>query len=71
MSAFTLEPDEDKQTLHKWLHEFVADVIRPAVAEWDEREKTFWPIIQEAAKAGIYSTGPASLRLSLSGIPPA
>ena len=67
MSGFTLEPDEDKQTLHKWLHEFAADVIRPAVAEWDEREKTPWPIIQEAIKAGIDSTGP--LRLSLSGIP--
>lgn len=69
MSGFTLEPDEDKQTLHKWLHEFAADVIRPAVAEWDEREKTPWPIIQEATKAGIDSPGP--LRLSLSGIPPA
>ncbi|MGH3744765.1 MAG: acyl-CoA dehydrogenase family protein, partial [Mycobacteriales bacterium] len=30
-------------------------MIRPAAAEWDEREETPWPIIQEAAKAGIYS----------------
>jgi alkylation response protein AidB-like acyl-CoA dehydrogenase len=30
-------------------------VIRPAAAEWDEREETPWPIIQEAAKVGIYS----------------
>ena len=36
-------------------HEFSTDVIRPAASEWDEREETPWPIIQEAAKAGIYS----------------
>ena len=29
--------------------------MRPAAAEWDEREETPWPIIQEAAKIGIYS----------------
>jgi alkylation response protein AidB-like acyl-CoA dehydrogenase len=38
-----------------WLHGFAADVIRPAAAEWDEREETPWPVIQEAAKVGIYS----------------
>ncbi|MFI5068496.1 MAG: acyl-CoA dehydrogenase family protein, partial [Streptosporangiales bacterium] len=31
------------------------DVIRPAGAEWDEREETPWPILQEAAKIGLYS----------------
>jgi alkylation response protein AidB-like acyl-CoA dehydrogenase len=55
MTGFTLELTEDQTTLQKWLHEFSADVIRPAAAEWDEREQTPWPIIQEAAKAGIYS----------------
>jgi alkylation response protein AidB-like acyl-CoA dehydrogenase len=34
------------------LHDFAEDVIRPAAHEWDEREETPWPIIQEAAKAG-------------------
>lgn len=29
--------------------------MRPAAAEWDEREETPWPIIQEAAKIGLYS----------------
>src|SRR5947208_1111635 len=28
--------------------------MRPAAAEWDEREETPWPIIQEAAKIGLY-----------------
>ena len=51
----TFELTEDQQTVQKWLHEFAADVIRPAAAEYDEREETPWPVIQEAAKAGIYS----------------
>ena len=55
MPGFTLELTEDQQTLQKWLHEFSEKVIRPAASEWDEREETPWPIIQEAAKAGIYS----------------
>src|SRR5262245_558648 len=53
--AFSLALDEDQVELKKWLHEFAVDVMRPAAAEWDEREETPWPIIQEAAKAGIYS----------------
>ena len=28
--------------------------MRPAAHEWDEREQTPWPIIQEAAKIGLY-----------------
>ena len=28
--------------------------MRPAAAEWDEREETPWPIIHEAAKIGLY-----------------
>jgi alkylation response protein AidB-like acyl-CoA dehydrogenase len=55
MAGFTLELTEDQRTLQKWLHEFAENVIRPAAHEWDEREETPWPIIQEAAKAGIYS----------------
>ncbi len=55
MAGFTLELTEDQRTLQKWLHEFAETVIRPAAHEWDEREETPWPVIQEAAKAGIYS----------------
>src|SRR4051812_18432613 len=55
MSAFSLELSEDHETLRDWLHGFAKDVIRPAAAEWDEREETPWPLIQEAAKTGIYS----------------
>ena len=55
MTGFTLALTEDQITLQKWLHEFSTDVIRPVAAEWDEREQTPWPVIQEAARAGIYS----------------
>src|SRR3954470_21317804 len=55
MTGFTLQLTEDQQTLQKWLHEFSTNVIRPAASEWDEREETPWPVIKEAAKAGIYS----------------
>jgi alkylation response protein AidB-like acyl-CoA dehydrogenase len=54
-ALFSLELNEDQRELRKWLHEFAADVIRPAAHEWDEREETPWPIIREASKAGIYS----------------
>ena len=54
MPGFTLELNEDQTTLQKWLHEFSQNVIRPAASEWDEREETPWPIIQEAAKIGLY-----------------
>ena len=30
-------------------------MIRPAAAEWDEREETPWPLLEEAAKIGLYS----------------
>ncbi|MER8185383.1 acyl-CoA dehydrogenase family protein [Kitasatospora sp. NPDC094015] len=55
MSTFSLDPGPDQLAVRDWLHGFAADVMRPAAAEWDEREETPWPIIQEAAKLGIYS----------------
>ncbi|MFE4305385.1 acyl-CoA dehydrogenase family protein [Streptomyces sp. NPDC056891] len=55
MGEFTLELNDDQKQVRDWLHGFAADVMRPAAAEWDEREETPWPIIQEAAKIGIYS----------------
>ena len=30
-------------------------MIRPAAAEWDEKEEFPWPVLEEAAKVGIYS----------------
>ncbi|MBD0743894.1 acyl-CoA dehydrogenase family protein [Streptomyces sp. CBMA152] len=55
MAEFTMELNDDQRQVQDWLHGFAKDVIRPAAAEWDEREETPWPVIQEAAKVGIYS----------------
>jgi len=51
---FTLDLTEQQRDLRDWVHGFAAEVVRPAAAEWDEREETPWPIIQEAAKIGLY-----------------
>ncbi len=52
---FSLSLSEDQKDIQKWVHDFAERVVRPAAREWDEREETPWPIIQEAAKAGLYS----------------
>ncbi|TDD40001.1 acyl-CoA dehydrogenase [Actinomadura sp. KC06] len=54
-TPFSLEPSEDVREVRDWVHGFARDVIRPAAEEWDEREETPWPLIQEASKVGIYS----------------
>jgi alkylation response protein AidB-like acyl-CoA dehydrogenase len=54
-SGFSLALSDDVLYMKGWVHEFARDVIRPAAAEWDEREETPWPIIEEAAKIGLYS----------------
>ncbi|GAB3213178.1 acyl-CoA dehydrogenase family protein [Marinactinospora thermotolerans] len=53
--GFSLDLGEDLREIRDWTHAFARDVIRPAAAEWDEREETPWPILQEAAKIGLYS----------------
>jgi len=51
---FSLDLSSDQRELRDWVHGFAAEVVRPAAAEWDEREETPWPLIQEAAKIGLY-----------------
>jgi acyl-CoA dehydrogenase len=52
--VFTLELTQDQKDIRDWVHGFAENVVRPAAAEWDEREETPWPVIQEAAKIGLY-----------------
>ncbi|MGI8757580.1 MAG: acyl-CoA dehydrogenase family protein, partial [Acidimicrobiales bacterium] len=54
MAEFSLALNEDQVQLRDWVHEFAKDVIRPAAEEWDEREEFPWPVVQEAAKIGLY-----------------
>jgi alkylation response protein AidB-like acyl-CoA dehydrogenase len=53
--GFSLDLTADVREMRDWLHEFAEKVIRPAGAEWDEREETPWPILEEASKIGLYS----------------
>jgi acyl-CoA dehydrogenase len=55
VSEFSLDLNEDQLQIQKWVHDFAENTIRPAAHEWDEREETPWPIIDEAAKVGLYS----------------
>jgi acyl-CoA dehydrogenase len=55
MSDFSMALNEDQIHLRKWVHDFAEGVVRPAAHEWDEREETPWPIIEEAAQIGLYS----------------
>ncbi|MDA8040689.1 MAG: acyl-CoA dehydrogenase family protein [Actinomycetota bacterium] len=55
MGDFSFELNEDQLQVIKWVHDFAEDVVRPAGAEWDEREETPWPIIEAAAEIGLYS----------------
>jgi acyl-CoA dehydrogenase len=52
--TFSMALTQDQKDIRDWVHGFAADVMRPAAHEWDEKEKTPWPIIQEAAKIGLY-----------------
>ncbi len=55
MGDFSLELNEDQTQIQKWVHDFAENNMRPVAAEWDEREETPWPVIQEAAQCGLYS----------------
>ncbi len=52
--SFSMDLSEDQRDIRDWVHGFAENVVRPAGAEWDEREETPWPVIQEAAKIGLY-----------------
>ena len=54
MAGFSLALDDDQQQIRNWVHDFAERVVRPAAAEWDEREEFPWPVVQEAAAIGLY-----------------
>jgi acyl-CoA dehydrogenase len=53
-APFTMELSQDQKDIRDWVHGFAEDVVRPAASEWDEKEEFPWPIVQEAAKIGLY-----------------
>jgi acyl-CoA dehydrogenase len=66
---FSLELSDDQKNIRDWVHGFAEGTVRPAASEWDEREETPWPVIQEAAKIGLYGfEGIAQLWADPSGL---
>src|SRR5256714_3048130 len=55
MPDFSLDLNEHQIQIQKWVHDFAENVVRPVAHEWDEREEAPWPVIEEAAKVGLYS----------------
>src|SRR3954463_5056775 len=53
-SPFSLELSQDQKDIREWAHGFAEQVVRPAAHEWDEKEEFPWPVVQEAAKIGMY-----------------
>jgi alkylation response protein AidB-like acyl-CoA dehydrogenase len=53
--GFSMDLSQDLCEMRDWVHEFAETVIRPAGGEWDEREQTPWPILEQASKIGLYS----------------
>src|SRR3954447_5195045 len=53
-ASYSLELSQDQQDVRDWAHGFAEQVVRPAAHEWDEKEEFPWPVVQEAAKIGLY-----------------
>ncbi len=53
--SFTLELTGEQEALRAKAHGFAREVIRPAAAEYDRAQELPWPILQEAARQGLYS----------------
>jgi len=46
---------DDVVEIRDWVHDFAVKYIRPAAADYDEREETPWPVLQDAARVGLYT----------------
>jgi acyl-CoA dehydrogenase len=55
--SFTLELTEEQRELREKTHRFAREVIRPAAAEYDRAQELPWPILEEAARQGLYEPG--------------
>ena len=52
--SFTLELTDEQQALREKAHAFAREVIRPAAAEYDRAQELPWPVLEEAARQGLY-----------------
>src|SRR5437763_1827290 len=52
--AFSLDLTNDQQALREKCHTFAREVIRPVAAEYDREQELPWPVLEEAARQGLY-----------------
>src|SRR4051812_38000421 len=52
--GFTLELTDEQEALRDKTQTFAREVIRPAASEYDRAQELPWPILQEAARQGLY-----------------
>src|SRR5256885_10727081 len=70
---FDLDLTDEQQELREKCHTFAREVIRPVAAEYDREQELPWPVLEEAARQGLYdwqlyaqrSTDPAGLSLPI------
>jgi acyl-CoA dehydrogenase len=71
--SFSLDLTDEQASLRKQAHTFARDVIRPVAAEYDRAQEFPWPVLDEAARQGLYgwelyaqlSTDPTGLSLPI------
>lgn len=52
--SFTLDLTDEQIALRNKAHAFAKEVIRPVAAEYDRAQELPWPVLQEAARQGLY-----------------
>src|SRR3989440_5359338 len=52
--SFTLALTDEQAELQEKCHRFARDVIRPVAAEYDQAQELPWPVLEEAARQGLY-----------------
>ena len=52
--GFTLDLTDEQELLREKAHAFASDVIRPVAAEYDRDQELPWPVLEEAARQGLY-----------------
>jgi acyl-CoA dehydrogenase len=71
--TFSLDLSDEQAALRDKAHAFARDVIRPVAAEYDRAQEFPWPVLEEAARHGLYgwelyaqlSTDPTGLSLPI------
>jgi acyl-CoA dehydrogenase len=52
--SFSLDLTDDHLALREKTHAFARDVIRPVAAQYDQAQEFPWPVLDEAARQGLY-----------------